>query len=87
MHKVENVIYAILSRIDNNGQISKLNNTLYSTDTYKWMNTRIAETHFEDDYSFERFMNARYPYLYTVDYKKRKPIRNDTDYLNNLDDF
>ena len=64
---------------------SKLKNRLYSRDTYKWINTRIAEVHFEDDYSFERFMDAIHPYLPAVEYKKRKPIRNDTDYLSNID--
>ena len=66
---------------------SKLKNKLYSTDTHKWINKRIAEAHFEDQFSFERFMDARYPYLPTVEYTKRNPIRNDIDYLNNIDDF
>ena len=87
MHKVETVIYTILSDIDNNAKFSKLKNKLYSTDTYTRINKRIAAAHFEDDYSFERFMDARYPYLSTVEYKKRTPIRNDTDYLKNIDDF
>ena len=51
------------------------------------INKRIAAAHFEDDYSFERFMDARYPYLSTVEYKKRKPLRSDTDYLKIIDDF
>ena len=87
MYKVESVIYIILTHIDNNEKVSKLKNKLYSTDTHKWSNKRIAEAHFEDQFSFERFMDARYPYLPTVEYKKRNPIKKDTNYLNNIDDF
>ena len=64
-----------------------MKNKLYSNEAYKFINMRIAEAHFEDQFSFERFMDARYPYLPTVEYKKRTPIRNDTDYLKNIDDF
>ena len=87
MNKVETVVYTILSHIDNNEKFSKLKYELYSTDTSKWINKRIAEAQFENDYSFERFMDARYPYLSTVEYKKRKPLRSDTDYLKIIDDF
>ena len=87
MNKVESVIYIILTHINNNERISKLKNKLYSTDTHKWINKRIAEAYFDDQFSFERFLDATYPYLPTVEYKKRTPIRNDTDYLKNIDDF
>ena len=87
MNKVETVIFWIMNYIYNNEALGKLKYKLYSNETNVWINKRIAEAHFEDDYSFERFMDARYPYLSSVEYKKRTPIRNDTDYLNNIDDF
>ena len=87
MNKVESVIYIILSHIHSYEAIGKLKYKLFSNETNVWINKRIAEAHFEDDFSFERFMDARYPYLSTVEYKKQNPIRNDTDYLKNIDDF
>ena len=87
MNKVESVIYIILSHIYSYEAIGKLKYKLFSNETNVWINKRIAEAHFEDDFSFERFMDARYPYLSTVEYKKQNPIRNDTDYLKNIDDF
>ena len=87
MNKVESVIHWIMQYIYNNEALGKLKYKLYSNETNVRINQRIAEAHFEDDYSFERFMDARYPYLSTVEYKKQTPIRNDTDYLKNIDDF
>ena len=87
MNKVESVIHWIMQFIYNNEALGKLKYKLYSNETNVRINKRIAEAHFEDDYSFERFMDARYPYLSTVEYKKQTPIRNDTDYLKNIDDF
>ena len=87
MNKVETAIYWIMNYIYSNEALGKLKYKLYSNETNVWINKRIAEAHFEDDYSFERFMDARYSYFSTVEYKKRRPIRNDTDYLKNLDDF
>ena len=84
MNKVESVIYWIMQYIYNNEALGKLKCKLYSNETNVRINERIAEAHFEDDFSFERFMDARYPYLPTVEYKKQKPIRNDTDFLSNL---
>ena len=59
---------------------------MYSNEIFRWINKRIAEVHFEDDFAFERFMDKRYPFLPTVPYKKQKPVRDDTDYLNTIDD-
>ena len=87
MNKVETVIYWVMNYIYNNEALGKLKCKLYSNETNVWINKRIAEAHFEDDFSFERFMDARYPYSSTVEYKNRRPIRNDTDYLKNIDDF
>ena len=53
-------------------KISKLKNKLYSNEIFRWINKRIAEVHFEDDFSFERFMDKRFPYLPTVPYNKQK---------------
>ena len=56
-------------------KISKLKNKLYSNEIFRWINKRIAEVHFEDDFSFERFMDKRFPYLPTVPYNKQKSER------------
>ena len=84
MNKIESVIYIIMQYIYNEA-LGKLKYKLYSNETNVWINKRIAEANYEDDYSFERFMDFKFPYLPTVEYKKQKPIRNDTDFLNNLD--
>ena len=70
MNKVESVIYIIMQYIYNEA-LGKLKYKLYSNETNVWINKRIAEAHFEDDYSFERFMDFKFPYLPTVEYKKR----------------
>ena len=85
--KVVNVIKQILDYIANNGEHSKVEYTMYSTKIVSWIKKLMTNIHYEDGYSFERFMDARYPYLSSVEYKKRTPTRNDTDYLNNIDDF
>ena len=87
LSKVESVIYTILTHINHNEQFSKLKFKLYSNEAYRFINKRIAEVHFEDDYSFERFMDARYPYLPSVPYKEQKPVIEDKDYINSMDDF
>ena len=69
------------------GEHSKVEYTMYSTKIVSWIKKLMTNIHYEDGYSFERFMDARYPYLSSVEYKKRTPTRNDTDYLNNIDDF
>ena len=61
MNKVESVIHWIMQYIYNNEALGKSKYKLYSNETN-------AEAHFEDGYSFERFMDARYPYLSTVEY-------------------
>ena len=87
LSKVESVIYTILTYIDTREASNKLKFQLYSNEAYKFINKRIAEVHFEDDYSFERFMDARYPYLPSVPYKKQKPVIEDKDHINSMDDF
>ena len=73
--------------INNNEVTSKVKYKLYSKDTNVWIDNRIAKPRFENEFSFERFMDERFPYLPTVEYKKPRPIRNDTDYLDNLVDL
>ena len=85
IHKVETVVYIILSHIYSYEALGKLKYKLYSNQTNVWINKRIAEAEFEDDFSFERLMDFKFPYLSTVEYKKQKPIRDDTVFLNNLD--
>ena len=80
LHKVETVIYIIPTYIDTREASNKLKIQLYSSDTNKWINIRIAKVHFEDNYSFERFMDARYPYLPSVEYKKQRRVIEDKDY-------
>ena len=91
LSKVESVIYTILSHIDNNEQFNKLKFKLYSNEAYKFINERIAKAFFEDDYSFQRFLRAKFPYLSKEEYRKRmgatKQVRNDKEYINSMDDF
>ena len=82
-----NVIKQILDYIANNEEHSRVECTMYSTKIVSWIKKLMTNVHYEDGYSSERFIDARHPYLSTVEYKKRNPIRNDTDYLNNIDDF
>ena len=85
--KVVNVIKQSLDYIARNEEHNKVEHKLYSAKTLTWPENIVTKIHYEDGYSFERYMDARFPYLYKAEYKKQNPIRNDKSYLNNTDDF
>ena len=94
MRKVTDAIKQITKYIASNEEHNKVEHQLYSAETSSWIQRRMTDIVFNDAYSWERYMDARFPYLSKEEYTKRmkkhnptrknRSARNDEDYLNSI---
>ena len=90
MNPVSDILKSICDYIANNEEQNQVEHKLYSKQTSSWVKARLSIIHFNDDYSWERYMDTRYPWLPKDEYLRRNGITTtkkiDDNYLN-LDDF
>ena len=90
MNPVSDIVKNICDYIANNEEQNQVERKLYSNQTSSQVKARLSIIHFNDDYSWERYMGTRYPWLPKDEYLRRNGITTtkkiDDNYLNR-DDF
>ena len=90
MNPVSDILKSICDYIANNEEQNQVEHKLYSNQTSSWVKASLSIVHYNDDYSWERYLDSRYPWLPKDEYLRRNGITTtkkiDDNYLN-PDDF